>query len=60
MDKKELVSRISLLISRINSTDYVHIQQLKNDVKIELSLLLNDIKTNELIAEDYNYKSSIT
>ena len=60
MDKKELVSRISLLISRINSTDYVHIQQLKNDVKIELSLLLKDIETNELIAEDYNYKSSIT
>jgi len=60
MDKKELVSRISLLIIRINSTDYVHIHQLENDVKIELSLLLNDIETNELIAEDYNYKSSIT
>lgn len=45
MNKKELVSRISLLISRINSTDYVHIHQLKNDVKSELSLLLNDIET---------------
>ena len=49
MDKKELVSRISLLISRINSTDYVHIHQLKNDMKAELSLLLNDIETKEEI-----------
>ncbi len=46
MDNKELRSRISLLIKRINSTDYVNIHQLQNDVKIELSLLLKDIETN--------------
>ena len=43
MDNKELKSIITLLIKRINSTDYVHIHQLKNDIKLNLSMLLNDI-----------------
>jgi len=43
MDNQELKSIITLLIKRINSTDYVHIHQLKNDIKLNLSMLLNDI-----------------
>jgi 2,3-bisphosphoglycerate-independent phosphoglycerate mutase len=43
MDNKELKGIITLLIKRINSTDYVHIHQLKNDIKLNLSMLLNDI-----------------
>ena len=45
MDNKEITNRISFIIKRINSTDYVHIHQLQNDIKINLSMLLNDIET---------------
>jgi len=44
MDNKEIIKTISLLISKINSTDYVHIHQCKNDIVINLSMLLNEIE----------------
>mgnify|MGYP003124676373 FL=1 len=44
MDKEEIIKYISLLIKRINSTDYVHIHQLENDIKFNLSMLLNEIE----------------
>ena len=47
MEEKEITKSISLLIKRINSTDYVHIHQLKNDMKFNLSILLDEIKRGE-------------
>jgi len=47
MEEKEIKKLISLLIKRINSTDYVHIHQLKNDIKINLSILLDEIEKGE-------------
>jgi hypothetical protein len=44
MENKEIIKIISLLIKRINSTDYEHIHQLKNDIKFNLSMLLNEIE----------------
>ena len=44
MDKEEIIKYKSLLIKRINSTDYVHIHQLENDIKFNLSMLLNEIE----------------
>jgi|21_taG_2_1085346.scaffolds.fasta_scaffold44563_5 uncharacterized protein YycO len=47
MKEKEIKKTISLLIKRINSTDYVHIHQLKNDIKINLSILLDEVKMGQ-------------